>query len=542
MRVWLYYRLSRDEDEELNSLRNQRSIIESYALRNGHSVVGESFDDNVSGMHFDREGIEQLCKAVDAGRIDAVIVKDLSRLGRHRTQTALFIDYLRQNNVRVLSATENIDTFNEADDLVIGFKGLMNDFYARDGSRRVTTGYRQKQKAGIVITPPFGYFKDKNTNQVEIVPEAAETIHLIFASYIDGMGLKAIARMLNEEKRKTPAQMQMVLLGKRMPERLENEIKKKYLWDGTMVGRLLKDEAYTGTLICHKSERNKINKTFRFTEAAEQFRHENYLPPIVTKELWEQVQALMEMRKKANVRAGEGQAIHRYSGLIVCGDCGRAFTAKTVKSKSGIRTEYWCSTYLRYGKEYCGSHAIREEYLDEIIKTELLSTKEQYQQMWGAMQDSINRWTPQANNTLAQVKKLRQKIESMEEEMEDILMERIRDKANAERYDRMIQKREEQIAQAKKKIAELENLGQTIRSRQAKLKKDISLIDEILADGQMTEAHLRLLIEKIYVYQAEDGLSLDIKVKAPFQNHTDTYENGVLTNRELEEIIQGVGA
>lgn len=250
----------------------------------------------------------------------------------------------------------------------------------------------------------------------------------------------------------------------------------------------------------------------------------------------------MEMRKKANVRAGAGQAIHRYSGLIVCGDCGRAFTAKTVKSKRGIRTEYWCSTYLRYGKEYCGSHVLREEYLDEIIKAELLSTKEQYQQMWGAMQDSINRWTPQANNALTQIKKLRQKIESMEEEMEDILMERIRDKANADRYDRMIQKREEQIAQAKKKIAELENLGQTIRSRQAKLKKDISLIDEILDDGQMTEAHLRLLIEKIYVYETEDGLSLDIKVKAPFQNHTDTYENGVLTNRELEEIIQGVSA
>lgn len=143
---------------------------------------------------------------------------------------------------------------------------------------------------------------------------------------------------------------------------------------------------------------------------------------------------------------------------------------------------------------------------------------------------------------IERLQKMRQKIESMEEEMEDILMERIRDKANAERYDRMIQKREEQIFQAKKKIAELENLGQTIRSRQAKLKKDISLIDEILDDGQMTEAHLRLLIEKIYVHETEDGLSLDIKVKAPFRNHSDTYENGVLTNRELEEIIQGVGA
>ncbi len=542
MRVWLYYRLSRDEDEELNSLMNQRSIIESYALKFGHTIVGESCDDNISGMHFDRDGIEQLTEAVDAGLIDAVIVKDLSRLGRHRTQTALYIDYLRKHHVRVLSATENIDTFNEADDLVIGFKGLMNDYYARDGSRRVTTGYRQKQKAGLVITPPFGYFKDKNTNQVEIVPEAAETIHLIFASYLSGMGLKAIARLLNEEKRKTPAQMQMALLGKRMPERLEAEIKKKYLWDGTMVGRLLKDEAYTGTLICHKSERNKINKTFRFTEAAEQFRHENYLPPIITREMWEQVQELMNMRKKDNVRAGEGQTIHRYSGLIACGDCGRAFIGKRIKLKNSQRVEYVCSTHHRFGEEHCSAHTLREEYLDEIIQAELIATKAQYQQMWDAMQDTVNRWTPKATNTLAQLKKLRQQIEATEEEMEDILMERIRDKANAQRYDRMIAKREEQIAQAKKKIAELENLGQTIRSRQAKLRKDISLIDQILADGQMTEVHLRLLIEKILVYETEGGLRLEIKVKASFQNHTDTYENGVLTNSELEEIIQGVSA
>ena len=106
--IILYYRLSRDEDEELNSLMNQRSIIESYALSHGYTIVGESCDDNISGMHFDRDGIEQLTEAVDAGLIDAVIVKDLSRLGRHRTQTALYIDYLRKNRVRVLSATENI--------------------------------------------------------------------------------------------------------------------------------------------------------------------------------------------------------------------------------------------------------------------------------------------------------------------------------------------------------------------------------------------------------------------------------------------------
>ena len=536
MRVWLYYRLSRDEDKQFNSLKNQYSIIESYALNNGHTIVGSSFDDNVSGMHFNRAGIDELTEAVENGLIDAVIVKDLSRLGRHKTQTALYIDYLRQNNVRVLSATESIDTFNEADDLIIGFKGLMNDFYARDGSRRVTAGLRQKQKAGLVITPPFGYFKDKNTKQVVIVPEAEETVHLIFSSYLNGMGVKAIAAMLNESGNKTPALMQKQLTGKRLPEKQEM-ILKKYLWDATMVSRILQDESYTGTLICHKSERNKINKTNRITSPDEQFRHENFLPVIIPRDLWEQAQTLMAMRKRESVRAGEGRPILRYSGLITCGDCGRAFTGKRVKQKNGERVEYICSTYLRYGKEHCGAHAIREEYLDDIVRQELQNTKQQYQSLWTQLEKAIEGWLPKTTNTQQQLKKQRERIELLEEEVETILMERIRDKENAQRYDRMIAKREEQIAQAQKRIAELDNIGQIIRSRQAKLRKDIGLIDDILADGNISEAHLRMLIERIYVYETEGGLSLEIKVKAPFQNHTDSYENGVLTNSEIEELI-----
>ena len=536
MRVWLYYRLSRDEDKQFNSLKNQYSIIESYALNNGHTIVGSSFDDNVSGMHFNRAGIDELTEAVENGMIDAVIVKDLSRLGRHKTQTALYIDYLRQNNVRVLSATESIDTFNEADDLIIGFKGLMNDFYARDGSRRVTAGLRQKQKAGLVITPPFGYFKDKNTKQVVIVPEAAETVHLIFSSYLDGMGVKAIAAKLNENGNKTPALMQKHLIGKRLPEKQELIIK-KYLWDATMVSRILQDESYTGTLICHKSERNKINKTNRATSPDEQFRHENFLPTIIPRDLWEQAQTLMAMRKRESVRAGEGRPILRYSGLIACGDCGRAFTGKRVKQKNGERVEYICSTYLRYGKEHCGAHAIREEYLDDIVRQELQNTKNQYQTLWTQLEKAIEGWLPKTTNTQQQLRKQRERIELLEEEVETILMERIRDKENAQRYDRMIAKREEQIANAQKRIAELENIGQIIRSRQAKLRKDIGLIDDILADGKISEAHLRMLIERIFVYETEGGLSLEIKVKAPFQNHTDSYENGVLTNSEIEELI-----
>jgi len=527
MKVWLYYRLSRDEDEELNSLNNQRKIIYNFAVSNGHEVVGESFDDNVSGMHFNREGIDKIYEVVEAGKIEAIIVKDLSRLGRHRTQTALFIDYLREHDVRVLSATENIDTFNENDDLIIGFKGLVNDFYARDGSRRVRTGYRQKQKEGIVTIPPFGYFKDKNTKKVVVVEESAETVRLIFSAYVGGSGMKAIARTLNEQRRKTPALMQMELLNKRLPN-TQDGILKKYLWDATMVARILRDESYIGTLICHKSERNKINKIFRFTDTAEQFRHENYLPMIVTREIWEQ--ALLAERKEKNVRAGANRGILRYGGLLRCKDCGRTFIGKRIKLKSGERVAYVCDTYHRYGKEHCSSHMVDEETLDRLIGAEILRTKKMYEENWSRMEWLIEKWTPKTSTASAKISKLQEHILLLEEEVEVILMERIRDKANAERYDRMIAKREEQIAEAKKQIEELQNTSEMLRSRQAKLKRDISLIDDILRESKMSEAHLRMLVEKILVHEEDGRLDLEIRLKAPFRDHLDVFENGAQTD------------
>lgn len=534
MKVWLYYRLSRDEDEELNSLSNQRKIIYNYAVANGHEVVGESFDDNVSGMHFNRPGIDRIYEVVEAGEIEAVVVKDLSRLGRHRTQTALFIDYLREHDVRVLSATENIDTFNENDDLIVGFKGLVNDFYARDGSRRVRTGYRQKQKEGIVIIPPFGYFKDKNTKQVVVVEEAAETVRMIFTAYTGGQGLKAIARTLNEQRRKTPAQIQLELLRKRLPS-TQGTILKKYLWDGTMVARILRDESYIGTLICHKSERNIINKTFRFTEESEQFRHENYFPVIVTREIWEQAQILLQARKENHTRAAPSKGVLRYSGLLRCEDCGRTFVGKRVTLKNGERVEYRCDTYHRYGKEYCTAHTVEEEMLDCLICKELLQTKQMYEDNWNAMEHLIDQWRPKASTAAARIKKLAQRVEVLEDEMEVILMERIWDKANAERYDRMIQKREEEIAAAKKQIEELQNIEATLRSRQANLKRDISMMDDILKEGKLSEAHLRMLVEKIYVHEEDGKLSLNICLKAPFRDHMDVYENGEQTECWLSQ-------
>lgn len=537
MRAWLYYRLSRDEDEELNSLTNQRSIIAGYAEKNGFTIAGESFDDNVSGMHFDRDGIEKICEAVEQNQIDAVIVKDLSRLGRHRTQTAVFIDYLKKHDVHVISVTENIDTSNENDDLVIGMKQIINDMYAKDASRKIRSTYRQKQKEGIVIIPPFGYFKDKNTRQVVIVEEAADTVRLIFKLYLDGYGFKQIAKKLNADGVHTPAYYQQTLLGKNVPHTWP-QISKQQLWISTTIKRILENEFYAGTLICHKTRTDKINKTFRFIPPEEQYRHENAVPAIIDRETWQQAQFLLQKRVKDRVRAAPGQKIHRYTGIIECADCHSVCTARTRKlPQGGRRVEYICNTYHRYGKEYCTTHLIREEVLDDLVYKELLRVKKMAHANWEAIDALAKDWAAQKFNAERQIDRLQERISVLKNEVEQILMERIRDKAHADIYDVMLQKRDEAIQSAEQQINEYRDAQASIEARKESMRPGIDLLDAITSEGSVSDAHLRMFVNKVYLHEQDGKLSVEFVLNADFQTHLDLYDQ----NGELTDVCNDLG-
>lgn len=537
MRAWLYYRLSRDEDEELNSLTNQRSIIAGYAEKNGFTIAGESFDDNVSGMRFDRDGIEKICEAVEQNQIDAVIVKDLSRLGRHRTQTAVFIDYLKKHDVRVISVTENIDTSNENDDLVIGMKQIINDMYAKDASRKIRSTYRQKQKEGIVIIPPFGYFKDKNTRQVVIVEEAADTVRLIFKLYLDGYGFKQIAKKLNADGVHTPAYYQQTLLGKNVPHTWP-QISKQQLWISTTIKRILENEFYAGTLICHKTRTDKINKTFRFIPPEEQYRHENAVPAIIDRETWQQAQFLLQKRVKDRVRAAPGQKIHRYTGIIECADCHSVCTARTRKlPQGGRRVEYICNTYHRYGKEYCTTHLIREEVLDDLVYKELLRVKKMAHANWEAIDALAKDWAAQKFNAERQIDRLQERISVLKNEVEQILMERIRDKAHADIYDVMLQKRDEAIQSAEQQINEYRDAQASIEARKESMRPGIDLLDAITSESSVSDAHLRMFVNKVYLHEQDGKLRVEFVLNADFQTHLDLYDQ----NGELTDVCNDLG-
>ncbi len=420
MRVWLYARLSNDDDEEMNSLLNQREICQAFAERHGYIIVGQSFDDNVSGMSFDRRGLDELAAAVDADKTDAVIVKDLSRLGRHRTQTALFIDYLREHQVRVISATEGVDTFRDEDDLIIGVRSLMNDYYAKDISKKIRAGYRQKQKDGIVITPPFGYWKDKNTGQIRIDAEAAVTVQLIYSLYLQGCGQKEIARRLNAAGRKTPAQLRAERCGREVRHTHKTR-DGQFLWTYASVKNILVEEAYTGVLINHRSETNG-GKAKRL-EQAEWYRHENFFPAIIQRDIWEKAQ----QKLKAQARPANGnKAKHRYAGLILCKECGTPFVPMIRYWNGKRRVEYVCKGYHRNGKSYCSSHRIHEEVLDAAVQEFAQTMRIRMGEEQKELKRKQKMWALRKPILDARISMLKKKVADLEYELDSLVMEQIR--------------------------------------------------------------------------------------------------------------------
>lgn len=419
MRVWLYARLSNDDDPAQNSLQNQQEICRTFAEKKDWTIAGSSADDNISGMNFSRCGLDTLTAAVQVKQVDAVLVKDLSRLGRHRTQTALFIDYLRERQVRVISATEGVDTFCEEDDLMIGVRGLMNDYYAKDIGKKIRAGYRQKQKDGLVITPPFGYWKDKNTGQIKVDTEAAVTVQHIYSLYLQGCGQKEISRRLNVMGRKTPAQLRAERCGKEVRQTHKTH-DGQFLWTYASVKNVLAEEAYSGVLVNHRKE--YLGGKARAVSETDWLRHENFYPVIIEKTIWQQVQTRLKQQARPAVN---NRIKHRYAGLLACQECGNVFSPMIRYWNGKSRVEYVCRGYHRNGKHYCSSHRIHEEVLDAAVQEYAETVRKQCAEELKKLVQMQKMWALRKPILDAHILSLQEKVQVLEQEIDEIVMEKI---------------------------------------------------------------------------------------------------------------------
>ncbi len=439
-RGFVYCRLSRDEDSEHESLKNQEDIVVGYLNKNGHEIVDIARDDNYTGMNFDRPGIERMMELVNENKIETVFVKDFSRLGRHLSMTLNCIEELKKKNVRVISVTENLDSFNENDMLTI-------------------------------------------------------------------------ARILNERGVKSPAYYSGKMPGVNKPN-----ISGRFLWEYTAIKRILNNEFYCGTVVNHKQERSRITHRQVIVPEDKRFRHEDIVPAIISRDIWERVQAFMKEKEQKNVRAGENKTCHKYAGLLQCADCGCSFVAKIRRTKNNPdRIEYVCNGYNRYSDKHCSSHKIREEVLDDIINEHLMYIRCMFKVLWENVEEDVKKWAAGKSSTEKRIDTLQKSVEKAEYEIKEILMERIQDKKNADMYDKMIDERRDNIEKYNIEISEIVNMDKTIKDRKSSLKQTIAILDDIMKDNSLSNATLHMLINKIIIKDDGDGLSLDIQVKSPFR-------------------------
>ena len=203
------------------------------------------------------------------------------------------------------------------------------------------------------------------------IDKAADTVQRIFGLFLSGMTLMPISRILNQEERKTPAQLQMELYGKKKTD------VRQFLWSYTSVKNILQDESYVGVLYNHQQE-IKDGKRVRYVPQAEWFRHEGMFPPIISRADWDQAQALLQ--KQSRKREQRNTPCHRYAGLLTCSECGAPFVAINRYWNGNCRVEYICKSYMRYGKNTCSSHRIREEVLDQMVQEKLSEIHESARQ------------------------------------------------------------------------------------------------------------------------------------------------------------------
>lgn len=377
------------------------------------------------------------------------------------------------------------------------------------------------------MIPPMGYFKDKNTGEILIMEEPAAIVRQIFEWYVtEGYGLKSIAKMLNAKGMKSASYYQKQFIGKKQGYH-KPEITFRHLWANTAVKRILQNEFYCGTLVCHKEETNKINKTRKLVPTENQIRHEDFVPAIISKEMWQQAQFLIGDKVERGVRAAPGKPMKRYTGLLKCADCGCVFVGKNRKWIDNEYTEYNCNGYHRYGKEHCSPHSINDMVLDKIIYDELIRLKNCAEGNFKSIEKDVKKWLAQKSDVDKRVSELQNRINTISTEIENILMERINDKENRQIYDSMLQKRRDEKTICEEKLEEIKNLDKTIKKRKSEIKSSIDLIDSIITDNAINHLHLRMLVETIEISERrKQGLDVAIVLKADFGYHFNEYENG----------------
>ncbi len=365
----LYERLSRDDElqGESNSISNQKSMLEDYARRNGFPNPTHFTDDGISGTRFDRPGFTAMMEEVEAGNVEAIIVKDMSRLGRDYLKVGQIMEILRQRGVRLIAINDGVDSQNGENDFT-PFLNIMYEFYARDTSRKIKSVFKAKGMSGKHMTGTviYGYLWDEKRENWIVDEEAAAIVRRIFAMTLEGYGPYQISSRLSQEKIEIPS-VHLARYGEGVNQ--NRAIKDIYGWGSSTIVNILKKREYLGHTVNFKTQKHFKDKKSHYVDESEWTIFENTHEPIITQEMYDNVQ-----RIRANVRRypdGWGEAAP-LTGLLYCADCGGKMYVHRVNNGKRV-SQYTCSQYSKVpvGTLCPTQHRIAEKVVLSLVSDTL---------------------------------------------------------------------------------------------------------------------------------------------------------------------------
>ena len=546
----LYERLSRDDfgkdddqQRESNSISNQKAMLEEFAARQGFTNIVHFTDDGISGTCFDRPGFLAMMKEVEAGNVEYLCIKDMSRMGRDYLKVGQIMEILRQRGVRLIAINDGVDSARGDDDFT-PFRNIMNEYYARDTSRKIRSTFQSKGKSGKHLTGTviYGYLWNETRDQWLVDPEAAEVVKRIFAMTIDGYGPYQIASKLKEEKVLIPS----AYLARHGEGVNKNKtFKDVYGWGSSTICNILEKREYLGHTINFKTRKHFKDKKSHYVPEDEWTIFENTHEAIIDQQTFDLVQKI-----RGNVRRypdGWGEAAP-LTGLLYCADCGGKMYVHRTNNGKRI-SQYTCSQYSKVpvGKLCTTQHRINEDVVlslvSEMLKAIAEYAKHDRAEFVRVVQEA------QSSQQTAEVKKQRirlatakQRVSELEVLLCKIYEDNILGKLSDSRYATLDAQYEKEQTELTAEISVLEKAIKSYEKHEKDADRFIALIDKYENFDKLTIAMLNEFIEKILVHERDRKGSIqttqEVEIYFNFVGRfvPPAFGEVELTPEELEEI------
>ena len=546
----LYERLSRDDfgkdddqQRESNSISNQKAMLEEFAARQGFTNIVHFTDDGISGTCFDRPGFLAMMKEVEAGNVEYLCIKDMSRMGRDYLKVGQIMEILRQRGVRLIAINDGVDSARGDDDFT-PFRNIMNEYYARDTSRKIRSTFQSKGKSGKHLTGTviYGYLWNEARDQWLVDPEAADVVKRIFAMTIDGYGPYQIASKLKEEKILIPS----AYLARHGEGVNKNKtFKDVYGWGSSTICNILEKREYLGHTINFKTRKHFKDKKSHYVPEDEWTIFENTHEAIIDQQTFDLVQKI-----RGNVRRypdGWGEAAP-LTGLLYCADCGgKMYVHRTNNGKRIF--QYTCSQYSKVpvGKLCTTQHRINEDVVlslvSEMLKAIAEYAKHDRAEFVRVVQEA------QSSQQTAEVRKQRtrlatakQRVSELEVLLCKIYEDNILGKLSDSRYATLDAQYEKEQSELTAEISVLEKAIKSYEKHEKDADRFIALIDKYENFDKLTIAMLNEFIEKILVHERDRKGSIqttqEVEIYFNFVGRfvPPAFGEAELTPEELEEI------